>query len=385
MNFKNIFKSHNIIKIFAAITIIWISDINRVVANSIWLTKDKVYDSNENASNNISFKNLNNIHLNIPFDANSLSQEYSSDILKHRKYGINFTIIGKPENDFTIIKYDTNKSGFKIGIKTSPNQSVSLYTIVFSNYYEDGILFGNNYRLPPYTSSTSNLIDLTNEKTNISVNIGNDLIQIFINGKFISNIPHTQNNIWDDGKLIVGDFNNTITNSDLLYISDLRIYTSHIPRKLNKYYTSKDIYGLIDSDDDGLFDEYEITKNTDPNSIDSDEDGIIDGDEVNLYNTNPTKKDTDDDGFWDLTELNFNSSAKRKSSIPNFELKHTFFENALHITFPSSNKLKYQLLKSQNFQDWKSHGPFIKGNGKKINISNISALKNEFFKLQIVE
>ena len=64
MNIKHNFKFRIIIEVVVALMIVWISDINHTIANSIWLTKNKVYDSDETVSNNILFKNINNIDLN---------------------------------------------------------------------------------------------------------------------------------------------------------------------------------------------------------------------------------------------------------------------------------------------------------------------------------
>ncbi|MBU1630070.1 thrombospondin type 3 repeat-containing protein, partial [Patescibacteria group bacterium] len=53
----------------------------------------------------------------------------------------------------------------------------------------------------------------------------------------------------------------------------------------------------VDSDQDGLNDEQEITLGTDPTNKDTDGDSLTDGDEVNVYFTNPLKIDTDGDGY----------------------------------------------------------------------------------------
>ena len=44
-----------------------------------------------------------------------------------------------------------------------------------------------------------------------------------------------------------------------------------------------------DSDKDGLNDNIEIAKMTDPNNPDSDGDNLKDGEEVNMHKTNPTR------------------------------------------------------------------------------------------------
>ena len=70
-------------------------------------------------------------------------------------------------------------------------------------------------------------------------------------------------------------------------------------------------YEIIDSDDDGLSDEYEIGIGTDPNNPDSDFDTLPDGAETNtgIYiddqdmGTNPLSADTDNDGLEDDDEI----------------------------------------------------------------------------------
>ncbi len=66
---------------------------------------------------------------------------------------------------------------------------------------------------------------------------------------------------------------------------------------------------LVDSDNDGFYDYFEIAIGTDPNNADSDDDGILDGVEdanhngiVDAGETDPTNLDTDGDGTQDGTE-----------------------------------------------------------------------------------
>ncbi|MBU0625770.1 hypothetical protein KKF05_05535 [Patescibacteria group bacterium] len=59
----------------------------------------------------------------------------------------------------------------------------------------------------------------------------------------------------------------------------------------------------LDSDNDGLSDEEERQRGTNPQSADTDSDGLSDREEVFLYNTDPTKPDTDDDGYIDGEEV----------------------------------------------------------------------------------
>lgn len=59
----------------------------------------------------------------------------------------------------------------------------------------------------------------------------------------------------------------------------------------------------LDSDGDGLTDEYELSIGTDPFNPDTDGDGLGDGDEVLFYGTDPLNADTDWDGLSDGAEV----------------------------------------------------------------------------------
>ncbi|MFA4833261.1 MAG: hypothetical protein WC619_00255 [Patescibacteria group bacterium] len=63
------------------------------------------------------------------------------------------------------------------------------------------------------------------------------------------------------------------------------------------------IAGPIDSDQDGLTDEEEVTLGTDINNTDTDSDGLFDREEVRVYKTNPLVADTDGDGYSDGDEV----------------------------------------------------------------------------------
>lgn len=63
------------------------------------------------------------------------------------------------------------------------------------------------------------------------------------------------------------------------------------------------VSGPVDSDGDGLTDEYELEIGTDPNNPDTDGDGLTDGEEVSVYKTDPLNPDTDYDGLTDGEEV----------------------------------------------------------------------------------
>ncbi len=71
-----------------------------------------------------------------------------------------------------------------------------------------------------------------------------------------------------------------------------------------------------DTDGDGLSDgqEVNVTK-TDPTKVDTDGDGLSDGDEVNIYKTDPTKADTDGDGLPDGDEVITTGPASKISNV----------------------------------------------------------------------
>ena len=61
--------------------------------------------------------------------------------------------------------------------------------------------------------------------------------------------------------------------------------------------------GAVDTDGDGLADDYELNTLTDPNNADSDDDGLNDGYEVNDSLTNPNDSDSDNDSITDEKEI----------------------------------------------------------------------------------
>lgn len=60
---------------------------------------------------------------------------------------------------------------------------------------------------------------------------------------------------------------------------------------------------LSDTDNDGINDLEEQSKNTDPRQPDTDKDGLDDFQELEVFNSNPTNKDTDKDGLSDGDEV----------------------------------------------------------------------------------
>lgn len=60
---------------------------------------------------------------------------------------------------------------------------------------------------------------------------------------------------------------------------------------------------IIDSDEDGLFDDEEEKAGTDKDLADTDGDGLSDFDELKTWKTDPLVKDTDNDGYDDGLEV----------------------------------------------------------------------------------
>jgi len=59
----------------------------------------------------------------------------------------------------------------------------------------------------------------------------------------------------------------------------------------------------VDTDGDGITDEEELERGTDPNSADTDGDGLSDFEETDEYGTDPLNEDTDGDGLSDGDEV----------------------------------------------------------------------------------
>lgn len=60
---------------------------------------------------------------------------------------------------------------------------------------------------------------------------------------------------------------------------------------------------ILDSDNDGLTDDEEVTLGTNPHLVDSDNDGLPDKEEVKIYQTDPLNPDTDGDSYKDGEEV----------------------------------------------------------------------------------
>ncbi|MBT4153403.1 MAG: hypothetical protein HOE53_02015 [Candidatus Magasanikbacteria bacterium] len=74
-------------------------------------------------------------------------------------------------------------------------------------------------------------------------------------------------------------------------------------------FTEEEVESMIapaninDADSDGLTDEEEKTRGTDPLNMDTDNDGLSDKAEIMTWKTDPLQADTDGDGFPDAYEI----------------------------------------------------------------------------------
>ncbi|HEX3130768.1 MAG TPA: carboxypeptidase regulatory-like domain-containing protein [Thermoanaerobaculia bacterium] len=82
--------------------------------------------------------------------------------------------------------------------------------------------------------------------------------------------------------------------------------TGNVPVKLAiGTLTTNEILFRIDRDGDGLADDDEAARGTNPTVADTDGDGVKDGDEVNVYGSNPLSTDSDGDGLSDGFEVRY--------------------------------------------------------------------------------
>jgi hypothetical protein len=71
-----------------------------------------------------------------------------------------------------------------------------------------------------------------------------------------------------------------------------------------------------DNDLDGLLNDEEPKRGTNPDNPDSDGDGILDGAEITITKTNPLKADTDGDGMKDGSEVLRGRDPLKKDGAP---------------------------------------------------------------------
>lgn len=120
--------------------------------------------------------------------------------------------------------------------------------------------------------------------------------------------PKFQTNVVVDP--IVNDVNDVTTNdTDLDSVDDLEseVLVTESADDLgdeNSEFASSTVMIDTDMDQDGVSDDIELLKGTNPNNKDTDSDGLSDYEEVNVYKTNPLVADTDGDGLVDGEEVN---------------------------------------------------------------------------------
>ena len=75
----------------------------------------------------------------------------------------------------------------------------------------------------------------------------------------------------------------------------------------------------LDSDADGLLDDFEVKLGTDPFAADSDRDGLTDGQEIDLR-TDPLDVDSDGDGVSDYYEAKLGTDPLDASDTPDHDM-----------------------------------------------------------------
>ncbi|PIR66673.1 MAG: hypothetical protein COU51_02610 [Parcubacteria group bacterium CG10_big_fil_rev_8_21_14_0_10_36_14] len=84
---------------------------------------------------------------------------------------------------------------------------------------------------------------------------------------------------------------------------NININSNNLPATQTNQQVEEQVTIPLDSDNDGLTDEREITLGTDPRNPDTDGDRLFDREEVEVYNTDPLNKDTDGDTYEDGAEV----------------------------------------------------------------------------------
>ena len=83
--------------------------------------------------------------------------------------------------------------------------------------------------------------------------------------------------------------------------------------------------GPVDTDGDGLLDEYERKVGTDPHAADSDRDGLDDATELDL-GTDPLASDTDGDGVGDFYEMELKTDPNNAEDVPDDDALAELFD-----------------------------------------------------------
>jgi len=173
------------------------------------------------------------------------------------------------------------------------------------------------------------------------------------------------------------------------------------------YYRMSYIFEIptaIDSDGDGLYDDYEIAVGTDPNNSDSDGDGLSDNDELFIHKTNPNRVDTDQDGLSDKDEIiKYSTSPIHKDTdsdgLPDgIEIAEGFdplvgteasdgelsIKTAVELEFFTLKSQRYQLQWSVNLNNWNNDGLPFKGVGGFSSILKSAEEAGVYWRLKVV-
>jgi hypothetical protein len=102
--------------------------------------------------------------------------------------------------------------------------------------------------------------------------------------------------------------------------------------------------GEYDFDDDGLTNYEEYLHGTDPFNPDTDGDGLLDGEEVHIYGTDPLNPDTDGDGLIDGLEIKYGMNPLNPDTLNDGILDgNRIFEVSLIGEWSDNNKVKPHL------------------------------------------
>lgn len=205
----------------------------------------------------------------------------------------------------------------------------------------------------------------------LAIRIGDNLLDLSINGETVTTQPHTAWNIWNKSSFSVDiDLIKTISRQGTTE-PVFNMYVDNHARLLKSYFVDILYKNLIDSDSDGLTDDREILIGSDPFNDDSDFDKLMDGDEF-LLKTDIFSVDTDNDSFSDYTEYLSQTDALNPVSHPEIlEIK-----NAIEIIFQTVRGHKYQIQTSANLISWNNYNEVIRGLGD--NYSMLLPIEDEF-------
>lgn len=134
-----------------------------------------------------------------------------------------------------------------------------------------------------------------------------------------------------DGNVVQDNFNDDAGDSSVLGDGDVAFGTGNVNTGSGEVIDTGDVdldvasTGPLDTDGDGLSDEYELRHGLDPESADSDKDGLDDQYEIQL-GTDPLDLDTDGDGVSDYAEVKLGTDPLDAKDTPDHDALAELFE-----------------------------------------------------------